>query len=61
MTFDETLDIVKNGNKCARFRRTSWVSNEYVSWMVNQQNRDHINPTIYQEDFLADDWEEVME
>lgn len=61
MTFDETLDIVNKGTKCARFRRPKWATDIYVAWMVNQHNRDHVNPEINHEDFMADDWQEVVE
>ena len=59
MTFDETLEIVKKGNKCARFRRPTWAADTYVAWMVNNENKDHVNPEISLEDFMADDWEVI--
>ena len=59
MTFDETLEIVNNINRCARFRRPKWATDIYVAWMVNQHNRDHVNPEINYEDFMADDWEVI--
>ena len=56
MTFAETLGVVCDGNKIARFRRPLWPPNAYLSWGV-RKNDNHVNPVIYQDDLVADDWE----
>lgn len=59
MTFPDTMNIVSGGNKAARFRRPSWGEGKYVSWFVNSENNDHVNPTVLLDDFVADDWEVI--
>ena len=61
MMLTDTLLIVDSGNKAARFRRSSWETEKYVTWMVNSKNKDHVNPVISQDDLCADDWEVVSE
>ena len=61
MTFADTLGVVNEVNTTTRFRRPSWEDGKYIAWMVNSENRDHVNPTVELEDFVADDWEIVEE
>lgn len=61
MTFPDTLNIVNGGNKCARFRRPSWEPGKYIAWVINSQNKDHSNPPVLAEDFMANDWEVISD